>query len=564
MMKLVECVPNFSEGRNRDVIDQICAAATEVEGARLLDVDPGAATHRTVVTLVGHPDVMAEAAFRAIRRAAELIDMSRHRGEHPRMGATDVCPFVPVQGVTMEECVELARRVGRRVGEELGIPVYLYEEAASTPERRSLADVRQGEYEGLAARLADPRWKPDFGPARFNPRSGATAVGAREFLIAYNVNLNTRDRRLAHEIALNIREAGRAKRDAEGNIVRDAEGRSVKAPGRLKHVRGVGWFIDEYGKAQVSVNLTSYRVTPPHAVFEECCREAAGLGLRVTGSEVVGLIPLEAMLMAGRYYRERQGKSPAVPERDLVEMAMHSLGLSDVAPFDPGKKIVEYRVQEEGRGFEGRTLAAFVDDVARDTPAPGGGSVAALCGALGAALAGMVAGITYARGDASENRAALAAVGSKAQALRRSLLAAIQEDSDAFDRMMSARRAPDGTPSERAEREKAILAATLRAIEVPLSVVRGAAEITALAGELVRIGAPAALSDVGVAALAASAAAEGAFDNVLINLPDVSDVTAASNLRRRAESHLEEAKSQAAAVRGHVESRLRAMARTGS
>ncbi len=525
MMKLVECVPNFSEGRNRAVIDQICAAATEVEGARLLDVDPGAATHRTVVTLAGPPEAMAEAAFRAIRRAAELIDMSRHRGEHPRMGATDVCPFVPLQGVTMEECADLARRVGRRVGEELGIPVYLYEEAASTPERRSLADVRQGEYD---------------------------------------VNLNTRDRRLAHEIALNIREAGRAKRDAAGNIVRDAQGRSVKVPGRLKHVRGVGWFIDEYGKAQVSVNVTSYRVTPPHAVFEECCREAAGLGLRVTGSEVVGLIPLEAMLMAGRFYRERQGKSPAVPERDLVELAMHSLGLSDVTPFDPEKKIVEYRVQEGRRGFAGMTLAAFVDDVARDTPAPGGGSVAALCGALGAALAGMVAGITYPRADAFENRAALAAVGSKAQALRRSLLAAIQEDSDAFDGMMSARRAPDATPSERAEREKAVLAATIRAIEVPLSVIRGAAEITALAEELVRIGAPAALSDVGVAAFAAAAAAEGAFDNVLINLPEVSDASAASDLRRRAEAHLDEAKRQAAAVRGHVESRLRAMARTGS
>ncbi|HXI01657.1 MAG TPA: glutamate formimidoyltransferase, partial [Candidatus Saccharimonadales bacterium] len=325
-MRLVECVPNFSEGRNRDVIDRICDAATGVEGVLLLDVDPGAATNRTVVTLAGPPEAVEQAAFLAVRRAAELIDMSRHRGEHPRMGATDVCPFVPVSGVTMEECAEIARRVGRRIGEELGIPVYLYEEAASSPARKSLADVRQGEYEGLAARFSDPAWKPDFGPAAFNARSGATAVGAREFLIAYNVDLNTRDRRMAHEIALNIREGGRARRDGEGNIVRDAEGRAVKVPGRLQNVRGVGWYIEEYGRAQVSVNLTDYRVTPPHVCFEECVAEAAKLGLRVTGSEIVGLVPLEAMLAAGRYYRARQGKSPAVPEPDLVDLAVQSLG----------------------------------------------------------------------------------------------------------------------------------------------------------------------------------------------------------------------------------------------
>lgn len=555
-MRIVECVPNFSEGRNRDLIDKICSAATAVEGVLLLDVDPGAATNRTVVTLAGPPEAMAEAAFRAISRASELIDMSRHSGAHPRMGATDVCPFVPVRGVTMEECAALARQVGRRVGEELGIPVFLYEEAASVEERRSLATVRQGEYEGLEGRLREERWRPDFGPATFNARSGATAVGAREFLIAYNVNLNTRDRRLAHEIALNIREAGRAKRDAEGQIVRDEDGKSVKVPGKLKQVRGVGWFIDEYGKAQVSINLTNYRITPPHVAFEECCKEAEELGLRVTGSEIVGLVPLEAMLMAGRYYRQRQGKSPAVPESDLVESAVHSLGLNDVAPFDPDVKIVENRFEERG-GFSATTVSAFVDDVARDTPAPGGGSVAALCGSLAAGLVAMVGGITYARKDAEANREALGRIGSSAQSLRRRLLAAIQEDSDAFDAMMAARRIRARSPEERDDKEKAVLEATAGAVEVPLSVVAGAAEVAGLAEELAAIGAPSALSDVGVAVLAAAAAAEGAFDNVMINLPDLTDPSMASDLRRRAEQCLSEARERAARVRERVNGTLR-------
>lgn len=558
-MRLVECVPNFSEGRNRDVIDRICDAATGVEGVLLLDVDPGAATNRTVVTLAGPPEAVEQAAFLAVRRAAELIDMSRHHGEHPRMGATDVCPFVPVSGVTMEECAEIARRVGRRIGEELGIPVYLYEEAASTPARKSLADVRQGEYEGLAARLPDPAWKPDFGPAAFNARSGATAVGAREFLIAYNVDLNTKDRRLAHEIALNIREAGRARRDKEGNIVRDAEGQAIKVPGRLRNVRGVGWYIEEYGRAQVSVNLTDYRVTPPHICFEECVAEATKLGLRVTGSEIVGLVPLEAMLAAGRYYRARQGKSPAVPEPDLVGLAVQSLGLNDVAPFDPARKIVEYRFRPAGGSFADRPVAAFVEDVARDTPAPGGGSVAALCGSLAAALAAMVGGITYGRKDAVANREALAEIGSAAQSLRRSLLESIQEDADAFDAMMAARRLRAGSAAEAAARDRAVLEATVRAIEVPLSVVRGSAETAALVERLVEIGAPSALSDLGVSALAALASAEGAFDNVLINLPDLTDASLGADLRRRAEKHLGEAREIAARVRRKIDETLRSV-----
>jgi glutamate formiminotransferase/formiminotetrahydrofolate cyclodeaminase len=558
VIRLVECVPNFSEGRDRSVYGRIAAEAETVEGVRLLDVDPGAATNRTVVTFAGPPDAVVEAAFRCIAKAAELIDMSRHSGEHPRLGATDVCPFVPLSGVTMEECAELARRLGRRVGEELRIPVYLYEEAASRPERRSLADIRQGEYEGLGQKLKDPAWKPDFGPAAFDARSGATVIGAREFLIAYNVTLNTREKKLAQEIALNIREAGRAAKGRDGAILRDEKGETVKVPGTLKSVRATGWFIEEYRRAQVSINLTNFRVTSPHAAFEEVCAQAAKLGLRVTGSEVVGLVPLEAVLMAGRYYRERQGRSPAAPERDLIEMAVHSLGLNDVSPFDPAKKIIENRFREASAGFAGRTLAAFLDDVSDESPAPGGGSVAALCGAAAASLAAMVAGVTYPRAGSEERRPALAEIGSRAHALKEKLLAAVQEDSGAFDAVLAARRLKAATPEEKAAKESAIQTAVLGAIEVPLSVVRASSEVLRVAGEVAEIGAASALSDVGVAALAAAAAAEGAFDNVLINLPELRDTARASSIRREAEGLLAGAKSAAAALRARIDRGLRA------
>jgi len=560
MMRLVECVPNFSEGRDRSVIDRISAEAQGVEGVALLDVDPGAATNRTVVTFAGAPDAVVEAAFRAIRKAAELIDMSRHHGEHPRMGATDVCPFVPLSGVTMEECADLARRLGKRVGQELGIPVFLYEKAASRPGRESLASIRQGEYEGLAERLKDPAWKPDFGPAAFNARSGATVIGAREFLIAYNVSLNTGDRRLAQEIAMTIRETGRPKKGADGKPLKDAEGNAVRIPGTLASCRATGWYIAEYRRAQVSINLTDYHVTPPHVAFEEVCRQAALLGLRVTGSEVVGLIPLEAVLMAGRWYRERQGKSPAIPEGALIETAIQSLGFSDVSPFDPAQKIIEHRFRSVG-GFSSRTVAAFVDEVGADTAAPGGGSVAALCGSLAAGLAAMVAGITWPRKDAEANRIRLTDLGERAQDLKARLLAAVQEDSDAFDGMMAARRLKGATPEEKAARDEAVQAATVRAIEVPLSVVRGSAEALEIAVEVARIGAASALSDVGVAALVALAAAEGAYDNVVINLSGVSDAARASALRTEAESLLERARRSSAVVRAQVDRELRASTR---
>src|SRR5512136_1490058 len=347
-MKLVECVPNFSEGRDMDKIRAITREIEAVPGVKLLDVDPGASTNRTVVTFIGEPDPVKEAAFRAIAKAAEVIDMRSHKGAHSRMGATDVCPFVPVSGMTMEDCVRLAEELGARVAGELGIPVYLYEAAARKPERRNLATVRAGEYEGLPEKLKDPQWAPDFGPAVFNPKVGATIIGAREFLIAYNFNLNTRDRKLAHEIALSLRESGRARRDKDGNIVKDARGNTVKLPGRFKEVKSVGWYVEDYGIAQISVNFTNYKVTPVHIVFDEARRLAGKLGLRVTGSELVGLIPKEALLMAGRYYLEKQGKSPGVPDEELVRVAVRSLGLNDVAPFDPEKKIIEHQFRDAG------------------------------------------------------------------------------------------------------------------------------------------------------------------------------------------------------------------------
>src|SRR5262245_36640106 len=394
-MKLIECVPNFSEGRNPGVIDAITREIAGTPGAVLLGVEPGAATHRTVVTFAGPPEAVEQAAFRAVARAAELIDMTRHAGEHPRMGATDVCPFVPMRGATMEDCIELARRVGRRVGDELGIPVYLYGAAASRPERRRLPDIRKGEYEALRDKLARPEFAPDFGPAAFNARSGATAIGARPFLIAWNVNLATRDKRLANRIAAELRETGKPRRDGAGQLVRDAKGELVRAPGRFGELQGGGWYIEEYGRAQISFNLLDYRVTSLHAVFDACREVAGGLGVRVTGSELVGLVPLEALLAAGDHYLALQGRTTGVPEAERLHAAILSLGLGELARFDPGQKILEYRYRGAIRGLVALPVHEFVDELSRDSPAPGGGSVAALCGALSAALSSMVAALTW-------------------------------------------------------------------------------------------------------------------------------------------------------------------------
>jgi glutamate formiminotransferase/formiminotetrahydrofolate cyclodeaminase len=522
MARLVECVPNFSEGRDRGVIDAIGQALASVSGVKLLDVDPGADTNRTVYTLVGPPDGVAEAAFRGAKKAAELIDMTVHKGAHPRMGALDVCPFIPVADITMAECAELAKTVGRRIGAELQIPVYFYEHAAASEARRSLADIRAGEYEGLAAKLATPVWAPDAGPARFNARSGGTVVGAREFLLAYNVNLNTLDRRLANEIALNIREGGRARRDAKGEILRDAGGTSLKVPGRLKAVRAIGWYIEQYRQAQVSINLLDYNTSPLHVVFETAREEAEKLGLIVTGSELVGLTPLAPMLEAGRYFLRKQGKSAGVPERELVEIAVRSMGLDQVAPFDPAKKIIESHFAPSAP-LMSMTAARFVDEVSTESPAPGGGSVAALMGSLGAALATMVANLTVGKKGYEGAWAELAGMAERGQALKDQLARAVDEDTDAFNRVLEAMRLPKGTPAQEAERSRAIEAANKAAADVPLQTARLCLEAIGLADLAAQKGNRNSASDAGVAALAARAGVEGAALNVRINLGGITD-----------------------------------------
>jgi len=531
MPRLVECVPNFSEGRNRAVIDAIAGAITSIAGVTLLDVDPGAATNRTVYTFVGAPEAVAEAAVGAARTAATLIDMSKHRGEHPRIGALDVCPIVPVSGVTMDECVRLARDVGRRIGEELKIPIYFYEHAATRDERRSLADIRAGEYEGLERKLLDPAWTPDCGPALFNPRLGATVVGAREFLIAYNVNLNTRDKRLAHEIALRIREAGRVKRQPGGEPVVDADGLPVKTPGRLKAVRALGWYIDEYRQAQVSINLLDYKRTALHVVFETVTEEAASLGLRVTGSEVVGMVPLAPIVEAGRFYLRRQGKSSGAPERELVDMAICSLGLDQLAPFDAGKKIVEYAVAQPAP-LAALSVRDLADDVSSGSPAPGGGSVAALIGALAAALAAMVANLSVAKRQAHADD--LSGLAERAQEVKRTLVAAIDDDTTAFNALMQAMRLPRGTDSEQAARSAAIQTATRHAALVPLGTARASLDAIELADKVNRLGIAEAASDLGVAAAAGRAAVEGAVLNVLTNLAAIDDARFVADTRLEA------------------------------
>jgi glutamate formiminotransferase/formiminotetrahydrofolate cyclodeaminase len=520
MTKLVECVPNISEGRDRGAIEAIAAEVRSVSGVTLLDVDPGADTNRTVYTFVGPPDALSEAAVRMARKAAALIDMSRHTGEHPRIGALDVCPIVPVSEITMAECVEVARALGCRIADELQIPVYFYEHAATRDERRSLANIRAGEYEGLQEKLANPAWAPDCGPAAFNPRLGATVVGAREFLIAYNVNLNTRDRRLAHDIALTIREAGRVKRDERGNVVTNPDGTPARVPGRLKATRAIGWYIEEYSQAQVSINLLDFRTTPLHAVFETVKEEAERRGLRVTGSELVGMTPLQPLVDAGRFYLRMQRKSPGAPESELIDVAVRSLGLNQLAPFDPQKRIVEYAVRAPAP-LMSLPAGRFVDEVSSNTPVPGGGSAAALAGSLGAALSAMVANLTVGRSGHDDEELSDMAV--RAQATKQALAGIVDEDARAFSRVMDAMRLPRTSDVERATRDLMLQAAYRHAAEVPLETAR----LSLVALELARVaalkGRHDAASDAGTAALLARAAVEGAALNVVINLQTLAD-----------------------------------------
>ncbi|MFO7889243.1 MAG: glutamate formimidoyltransferase [bacterium] len=521
-MKIVECVPNFSEGRDPQIIDQITGEIEQVEDVTLLDVDPGKDTNRTVVSFVGSPEGVVEAAFQAIDKAAEVIDMSTHSGAHARMGATDVCPFVPVSGVTMEDCVELSKQLGKRVGEELGIPVYLYEKSATKPERENLADIRKGEYEALPKKLKDPEFEPDFGPAEFNKKAGATVIGAREFLIAYNINLNTRRKKLAKEIALTIREKGRYKRDENRKIVRDKDGKKLRVPGKFEYCKAVGWYMEDFGRAQISMNLTNYKVSPPHKVFDECCKLAADLGVRVTGSELVGLIPLQALKEAGRYFLRKQGKTTGVPESELIHIAVLSMGLSDLYPFEKDKKIIEYQIKRKDSlvGMKGED---FIDLLSTDSPAPGGGSVAALCGSMSTALTSMVCALTHNKKGYRDKNEKMDETGAKAQELKEQFTADVDRDTDSFNKIMNAFKLPKKGEENKKIRKQAIQKATKEATMVPFGVLEQCKKSSELARIVVEEGNRNSISDAGVAALTARAAAEGAYLNVKINLQDIED-----------------------------------------
>jgi len=555
MTRLVECVPNFSEGRDRAVIDTITAEIEKVSGATLLDVDPGEATNRTVVTFVATPEAAVEASFAAIKRASELIDMRRHQGAHARQGATDVCPFVPVSEISVQECVELAHALARRVGEELRIPVYLYEEAATRPERRSLADIRVGEYEALSEKLKQPEWKPDYGPAELNATAGATVVGVRPFLIAYNINLNSRNTALAKDIALSIREKGRTRRDAQGKKMRDAEGNLVRDLG-FPNCRANGWFIEEYGRAQVTMNLTDYHVTPIHTVFDRVVELAAELGARVTGSETVGLVPKEAMLLAGRHYLKKQGATGGVGEHELIEIAAMSLGMNEVAPFDPQQKIIDYRVAQQAP-LASMKVDAFNELLASDAPAPGGGSVAALAASMAASLASMVAALTFGKKDYTEHNEVMEQVGVKAQSLKDRLLRAMDDDTEAFERVMACFRLPRKTDEEQAARQAAIEEANKGATLIPLSVLEACPDLLELVAEVERLGNQNSLSDAGVGGLMARAGAYGAYYNVLINLQGIEDAAWCAEVRTRADDAVARVDALAGPIQESVLGKLR-------
>jgi len=532
MKQLIECVPNFSEGSNMAIIKQITDQIELVEGVRLLDVDPGKATNRTVVTFVGTPDEVIEAAFQAVKKASEIIDMRTHKGEHPRFGATDVCPLIPISGISMEEVVVCARKLAERIGNELGIPVYCYENAAYNNERRNLANNRSGEYEGLHKKLSDPYWKPDFGPAEFNEKvalTGATAVGARDFLVAYNVNLNTTSVRRANAVAFDIREKGRPVREGNlvtGKIKKDENGNDIWTPGSLKACKAIGWFIEEYGIAQVSINLTNISVTPVHVAFEEACLKAQERGMRVTGSELVGLTPLKALTDAGKYFLRKQQRSVGVSEEELVNIAVKSLGLDDLKPFNPKEKIIEYLLAgDNDKKLIGMSVESFANETAAESPAPGGGSISAAMGALGISLATMVANLSSHKPGWDQRWEEFSNWAEKGQVLKDELLMLVDEDTRAFNLIMDAFGLPKGNEVEKTARTQAIQEATKFAIEVPFRVMQRSFECMSIIKAMAETGNPNSVTDAGVGALAIRSAVMGAFLNVKINASGLHDKT---------------------------------------
>jgi len=547
MNPIIECVPNISEGRRPEVYNAVAAEVEKVNGIKLLDVDPGKATNRTVITFVGSPDNVIEAAFLLIKKAAELIDMSQHKGEHPRMGATDVCPLIPISGITMEETAQYAHLLAERVGRELNIPVYCYEAAATRPERKNLAEVRAGEYEALPQKLQQEEWKPDYGAAIFNANAGATVIGARDFLVAYNVNLNTTSVKRANSVAFDVREQGRVLREGDpvnGKIMNDENGEPMRQSGTCKGVKAIGWYIEEYGQAQVSMNLTDLNATPLHIAFDECCKSAEKRGLRVTGSELIGLIPKKMMTDAGKFFLKKQHLSSGVSEEELIRIAVKSMGLDELAPFDPSKKIIEYQLQSTGKQLVNSSLRAFANETASESPAPGGGSIAAYVGALGASLATMVANLSTVKKGWESQIEFFSDCAERGQALKERLLQLVDEDTRSFEGVMEAMRLPKGTDEEKSARKQAIQQATLKASQVPLAAMKTAAEIFPIAKEMVLKGNPNSITDGAVGALCAETAISGAYLNVKINVGGLEDKETVRLLMQEAEEILQAAKIQ--------------------
>ena len=538
--QLIECVPNFSEGRDLNIIKQITDAIESVEGIRILDIDPGKATNRTVVTLIGNPDAVIEAAFEGIKKASELIDMRNHKGEHPRMGATDVCPLIPIAGITMEETVEYAKKLGARVAKELSIPVYLYESAAANEERKNLATIRAGEYEGYAEKILKPDWNPDFGEAKFNAKSGATVIGARDFLVAYNINLNTTSTRRANSIAFDVREAGRVKRKGDsvtGEIIKDENGNSVSVPGTLKSVKAIGWYIEEYGIAQISMNLTNINITPVHVAFDEVCKRADERGIRVNGSELVGVIPKKSLTDAGKYFLNKQQRSVGVSEEELIKIAVKSLGLDELAPFEPKKKVIEYLLEDAATNKLVRmNLREFANETAAESPAPGGGSISAYMGALGASLGTMVANLSSHKRGWDDRWKIFSDWAEQGQQIKDALLKSVDEDTAAFNQIMIAFSLPKNSDDEKKIRSAAIQSATKTAMEVPFRVMQLSASAFPLLKAMVESGNPNSISDAGVGALAVRCAVLGSYLNVKINSSGLKDVAFKEDMLKKADA----------------------------
>lgn len=560
MKQLIECVPNFSEGRDMSIIKQITDEIESVEGVKLLDVDPGKATNRTVVTFVGEPEPVIDAAFLALKKAAELIDMSKHSGEHPRQGATDVCPLIPIANISMEETAKWAHQLGSRVGRELDFPIFMYESAATRPERKNLATIRAGEYEALPEKLKRPDFKPDYGQAKFNAKAGVTAIGARDFLIAYNVNLNTTSVRRANSVAFDVREQGRAKREGNpitGKIIRDEAGDAVRIPGACKSVKGIGWYIEEYGLAQVSMNLTDISVTPLHIAFEESSKSAVNRGMRVTGSELVGLVPLKVMIEAGKYFLKKQNRSVGVSDKEIIKIAVKSMGMDDLTPFDPKKKIIEYLLEDATSApLINMDLTAFANETASESPAPGGGSIAAYVGSLGASLATMVANLSAHKRGWDDRWEEFSAWAEKGQYYKENLLKLVDEDTNAFNGIMAAFRLPKGTDDEKVARSQAIQNATKFAIDTPFRTMELALESFEVIKAMAEIGNPNSVTDAGVGALCARAAVHGAYLNVKINCSDMKDKDYVKDILAKAAKIRKEADKLEKEVMRIVESKM--------